>query len=224
MKAMKEENATLKRRLEDLEASANKSSTEEMLAMVGKRGSKPAHEEEPPPGTHNSRDERIRRRGAEPKTGQRQGKRKKGAAQPAPAPAPPSLLQSLGPPVRRHNPSRVPPRPRRLRRASTARPRTEERDAETKAPKGQEERTSSPARSRARVLPPAPANVDTPWVEVVRRRSRQQRQQTTQPPPKPTRRKEPKLRPPRSAAVVISHTSSNCEGPEHKSVLTGRPK
>ncbi|XP_030039412.2 serine/arginine repetitive matrix protein 1-like, partial [Manduca sexta] len=244
MKAMKEENATLKRRLEDLEASANKSSTEEMLAMVEARvqarlesalmgpAQRPtlAHERRTATGDTQLPVTSGYVGGApNPKPAKGKGKRKeKGAAQPAPASLPPpSLLQSLGPPVRRHNPSRVPPRPRRLRRHRRAK-KTQDRRRETPKQKPQKGKKNGPPPAQPapepRVLPPAPANVDTPWVEVVRRKKKGKPAaaptNSTQP-PKPTRRKEPKLRPPRSAAVVISLTpAAIAKGLSYKSVLT----
>ncbi|XP_037302362.1 serine/arginine repetitive matrix protein 1-like [Manduca sexta] len=203
MKAMKEENATLKRRLEDLEASANKSSTEEMLAMVEARvqarlesalmgpAQRPtlAHERRTASGDTQLPVTSGYVGGApNTKPAKGKGKRKeKGAAQPAPAPAP-SPLQSLGPPVRRHNPSRPNPlqSPACCRQPRLTWTRRGSRWSE-------ERKKGKPAA--------APTN-------------------STQP-PKPTRRKEPKLRPPRSAAVVISLTpAAIAKGLTYKSVLT----
>ncbi|XP_037303159.1 serine/arginine repetitive matrix protein 1-like, partial [Manduca sexta] len=219
MKAMKEENATLKRRLEDLEASANKSSTEEMLAMVEARVQ--ARLESALMGP-------AQRRGAEPKNRPKgKGKRKeKGAAQPAPAPAPlpaPVAGPSSAPPQPVAGPSTAPA----TTTASTAK-KTQDRRRETPKQKPQKGKKNGPPPAQPapepRVLPPAPANVDTPWVEVVRRKKKGKPAaaptNSTQP-PKPTRRKEPKLRPPRSAAVVISLTpAAIAKGLTYKSVLT----
>ncbi|XP_037301097.1 serine/arginine repetitive matrix protein 1-like [Manduca sexta] len=88
---------------------------------------------------------------------------------------------------------------------------------------GRKEPAVQPA-PEPRVLPPAPANMDTPWVEVARRKKKGK--STAAPtssaqPPKPTRQKEPKLRPPRSAAVVISLTpAAVAKGMTYKGVLT----
>ncbi|XP_037302397.1 brain acid soluble protein 1-like [Manduca sexta] len=150
------------------------------------------------------------------------GKRKeKGTAQPAPAPAPlpaPVAGPSSAPPQPLAGPSTAPA----TTTAATAKTRTEGERRRNKSPKGQEERTaSSPTCSRARVLPPAPANVDTPWVEVVRRKKKKPAAAPTNSTHRRNRRAgRPKLRPPRSAAVVISHTSSNCEGPNLQERLT----
>ncbi|XP_037302234.1 serine/arginine repetitive matrix protein 1-like, partial [Manduca sexta] len=138
------------------------------------------------------------------------GKRRE---QPNPAPLPPpSLPQSLGPPARRHSPSQDPPPLRRIRRhRPKTRPRTEGERCLSKSPKRARRKDRlqpNPPRAPCVLLPPAPANVDTPWVEVARRKKKGKPAAAptniTQP-PKPTRRKEPKLRPPRSAAVVCGH-------------------
>ncbi|XP_037303033.1 serine/arginine repetitive matrix protein 1-like [Manduca sexta] len=156
--------------------------------------------------------------GGAPNPNRPKAREKERREQPTPLPLPPpSLLQSLGPPARRHNPSRVPPRPSATHDGIDGEdPGPKERDAETKAPK-RARRTDrlSPTRSRA-PRAASPANVDTPWVEVVRRKKKGKpaaAPTNSTHPPKPTRRKEPTPRPPRTAAVVISHTSSNCEGP-----------
>ncbi|XP_037302290.1 serine/arginine repetitive matrix protein 1-like, partial [Manduca sexta] len=244
MKAMKEENATLKRRLEDLEASANKQSTEEMLAMVEARvqarlesalmgpAQRPtlAHERRTATGDTQLPVTSGYVGGApNPKPAKGKGKRKeKGAAQPAPAPAPAPLPAPVA------GPSSAPPQPvagpstaPATTTASTAK-KTQDRRRETPKQKPQKGKKNGPPPAQPapepRVLPPAPANVDTPWVEVVRRKKKGKPAaaptNSTQP-PKPTRRKEPKLRPPRSAAVVISLTpAAIAKGLTYKSVLT----
>ncbi|XP_037302465.1 caskin-1-like, partial [Manduca sexta] len=242
MKAMKEENATLKRRLEDLEASANKSSTEEMLAMVEARvqarlesalmgpAQRPtlAHERRTASGDTELPVTSGYVGGApNTKPAKSKGKRKeKGTAQRAPAPAPlpaPVAGPSSAPPQPVAGPSTAPANTS----ASTAK-KTQDRRRETPKQKPQKGKKNGPPPAQPapepRVLPPAPANVDTPWVEVVRRKKKGKPAaaptNSTQP-PKPTRRKEPKLRPPRSAAVVISLTpAAIAKGLTYKSVLT----
>ncbi|XP_037301572.1 serine/arginine repetitive matrix protein 1-like [Manduca sexta] len=247
MKAMKEENATLKRRLEDLEASANKSSTEEMLAMVEARvqarlesalmgpAQRPtlAHERRTATGD-TELPVTSGYVGGAPNTQNRPKAREKGKRreQPNPLPLPPPPLpQSLGPPARRHNPSQGPSTAPATTTASTAK-KTQDRRRETPKQKPQKGKKNGPPPAQPapepRVLPPAPANVDTPWVEVVRRKKKGKPAaaptNSTQP-PKPTRRKEPKLRPPRSAAVVISPTpAAIAKGLSLQERPDGRPK
>ncbi|XP_037302384.1 cortactin-binding protein 2-like [Manduca sexta] len=212
MKAMKEENATLKRRLEDLEASANKSSTEEMLAMVEARV--------------QARLESALMGPAQRPTLAHERRTASGDTE-----LPVTSGYSLGPPARRHKPVAGPSTAPANTSASTAK-KTQDRRRETPKQKPQKGKKNGPPPAQPapepRVLPPAPANVDTPWVEVVRRKKKGKPAaaptNSTQP-PKPTRRKEPKLRPPRSAAVVISlNTSSKCVGPTLQERPDGRPK
>ncbi|XP_037301573.1 hepatoma-derived growth factor-related protein 2-like [Manduca sexta] len=89
---------------------------------------------------------------------------------------------------------------------------------------GRKEPAVQPA-PEPRPLPPAPASMETPWVEVARRKKKGKTTAapttTSVQPPKPSRRKEPKLRPPRSAAVVISLTpAAVAKGMTYKGVLT----
>ncbi|XP_037302641.1 GATA type zinc finger protein asd-4-like, partial [Manduca sexta] len=241
MKAMKEENATLKRRLEDLEASANKQSTEEMLAMVEARvqarlesalmgpAQRPtlAHERRTASGDTELPVTSGYVGGApNTKPAKSKGKRKeKGTAQRAPAPAPlpaPVAGPSSAPPQPVAGPSTAP-----ANTSASTEKKTQDRRREMPKQKPQKGKKKGPPPAQPapepRVLPPAPANVDTPWVEVARRKKKGKPATATTnstQPPKPMRRKEPKLRPPRSAAVVISLTpAAVAKGLTYKSVL-----
>ncbi|XP_037302907.1 protein MLP1 homolog, partial [Manduca sexta] len=249
MKLIQEENAALKRRLEELETSAKGPTTEEMLAMVEARvqarmesilmgpAQRPslAHERKATPGDVQLpvSDGYVGGTQAMPRREKGKGRGKK-TAQPAPAPAPAPTI-----PAPIAGPSSAPPQaiagpstaaastpamaPARRREKSAA---AVKKSAPGSKPKksGRKDPAGQPA-PEPRPLPPAPATMETPWVEVARRKKKGNRQTapttTSVQPPKPSRRKEPKLRPPRSAAVVISLTpAAVAKGLTYKGVLT----
>ncbi|XP_061719323.1 neurofilament heavy polypeptide-like [Cydia pomonella] len=82
-------------------------------------------------------------------------------------------------------------------------PGSERKKAATKKGKKKEKTAQpAPAPREPRPLPPAPANVDETWTKVVKKGKRKK---TTGPPPqKATPKKARKLRPPRSAAIVLT--------------------
>ncbi|XP_037301085.1 nucleolar and coiled-body phosphoprotein 1-like [Manduca sexta] len=249
MKTIQEENTALKRRLEELEAAAKGPSTEEMLAMVEARvqaqmesilmgpAQRPplAHEKKSTPGDVQLpvSDGYVGGTHAKPRKEKGKGRGKK-TAQPAPAPAPAPTI-----PAPIAGPSSAPPQ-------AIAGPSTAAASTPAMAPAKTREKSAAPAKKPAsgskpkkggrkepaaqpapepRPLPPAPDSMETPWVEVARRKKKGK--STAAPttasvqPPKPSRRKEPKLRPPRSAAVVISLTpAAMAKGLTYKSVLT----
>ncbi|XP_037301982.1 proteoglycan 4-like [Manduca sexta] len=249
MKTIQEENTALKRRLEELEAAAKGPSTEEMLAMVEARvqarmesilmgpAQRPplAHEKTTPGDVQLPvSDGYVSGTYAKPRKEKGKGRGKK-TAQPtqAPAPAPtipaPIAGPSSAPPQAVAGPSTaaastpaMAPTTARRREKSAA---PAKKPAPGSKPKkgGRKEPASQPA-PEPRPLPPAPATMETPWVEVARRKKKGK--STAAPtssaqPPKPTRQKEPKLRPPRSAAVVISLTpAAVAKGMTYKGVLT----
>ncbi|XP_037302571.1 vegetative cell wall protein gp1-like [Manduca sexta] len=228
MKLIQEENAALRRRLEELEASASKTSAEDMWAMVEARvqarlesalmgpAQRPALEALPSP----------RPRGRKEK-----GRGKKTVpASPIPTPV---AGPSSAPPQAVAGPSAA--------KATEAESRTKKsRDngkKEATAPgkktapnhkpppkvKGKKPPPQAQPAPEPRPLPPAPASMETPWVEVVSRNRKKRKPAVavnTQP-RQPARRAEPKLRPPRSAAVVISLTpAAVAKGLSYKQVLT----
>ncbi|XP_037301084.1 serine/arginine repetitive matrix protein 1-like [Manduca sexta] len=202
MKTIQEENTALKRRLEELEAAAKGPTTEEMLAMVEARVQ--ASNGVDPHG---------------PSATATAGTRKK--TTPGDVQLPRSAASRSGPFYCGGVDTAMAPARRREKSAAAVK-----KSAPGSKPKkgGRKEPAVQPA-PEPRPLPPAPASMETPWVEVARRKkrrgSRQQRQQISAQPPKPTRRKEPKLRPPRSAAVVISLTpAAVAKGLTYKGVLT----
>ncbi|XP_037300866.1 actin cytoskeleton-regulatory complex protein PAN1-like [Manduca sexta] len=251
MKVIQEENTALKRRLEELEAAAKGPSTEEMLAMVEARvqarmesilmgpAQRPplAHEKKTTPidvelpvsdgyvgGTH-----------AKPRKEKGKGRGKK-TAQPAQAPTPaptipaPIAGPSSAPPQAVAGPSTAAASTPAMAPATVRRREKSAAPAKKPAPGskpkkgGRKEPAVQPA-PEPRPLPPAPASMETPWVEVARRKKKGKTTAapttTSVQPPKPSRRKEPKLRPPRSAAVVISLTpAAMAKGLTYKGVLT----
>ncbi|XP_037303253.1 tropomyosin-1, isoforms 33/34-like, partial [Manduca sexta] len=251
MKNIQEENTALKRRLEELEAAAKGPTTEEMLAMVEARvqarmesilmgpAQRPslAHERKAIPGDVQLPVERwlCWRNPRQTEEGEKGKGRGKKTAQPAPAPAPAPTI-----PAPIAGPSSAPPQaiagpstaavstpamaPARRREKSAA---AVKKSAPGSKPKksGRKDPAGQPA-PEPRPLPPAPATMETPWVEVARRKKKGKSTATAPTttsvqPPKPSRRKEPKLRPPRSAAVVISLTpAAVAKGLTYKGVLT----
>ncbi|XP_037300076.1 transcriptional regulatory protein AlgP-like [Manduca sexta] len=241
MKTLQEENAALKRRLEELEASTKGPSTEEMLAMVEARvqarlesalmgpAQRPslAHERKAASG-----DTQLPVTGGivggppPPKSRREKGKgvgKKTAPAQslPAPVPGPSSAPpQAVAGPLTAPATATAPPEKRKPERkkATTTAPK----------PKAQKGRKNGPPAQPApepRPLPPAPASMDTPWVVVAKKNTKKKGKTAATPaastqPPQSTRRAEPKLRPPRSAAVVISLTpAAVAKGLTYKGIL-----
>ncbi|KAG6450686.1 hypothetical protein O3G_MSEX006724 [Manduca sexta] len=241
IKTLQEENAALKRRLEELEASNKGPSTEEMLAMVEARvqarlesalmglAQRPSlvHERKaasgdtqlpvtggmvggpPPPKSRREKGKGV-------------GKKTAPARLLAPVPGP-----SCAPPQAVAGPSTAPAtatappekrKPERKKAAATTAPK----------PKAQKGRKNGPPAQPApepRLLPPVPASMDTPWVVVAKKNTKKKGKTAATPaasthPPQSTRRAESKLRPPRSAAVVISLTpAAVAKGLTYKGVL-----
>ncbi|XP_037303252.1 uncharacterized protein LOC119193730 [Manduca sexta] len=213
VKKLQEENSSLRRRLEELEASASKPSTEEVLAMIEARVQArmesiqmgPAQR---PPLAHERRT-----------TGDTQlpvadgivGERKRPAASHSG-----SLLGDGGCDAHDGN-------NRQKNREKNGAPEKRKAPGPKTRKGGKKGQAVQPA-PEPRPLPPAPASMDTPWV-VVAKKSKKGKPATAQAanaqPPQPTRRAEPKLRPPRSAAVIISLTpSAVAKGLSYKQVLT----
>ncbi|XP_037302576.1 serine/arginine repetitive matrix protein 1-like [Manduca sexta] len=183
VKRLEEENSSLRRRLEDLEASNNsRTTTEEMLAMV--EG-----------GTVG---------GPQPKTKKEKGKgkgKKTASAHPTPAPvAGPSSapLQDIA-------------GPSTAAAGSPAQPATKRKQAKTapnnktaSGPKPQKGvKKTAPPPPEPRPLPPAPASMEAPWTEVVNRKKNKTSATRTPAPRQPAKRPEPKLRPPKQAQAEI---------------------
>ncbi|XP_037292475.1 serine/arginine repetitive matrix protein 1-like [Manduca sexta] len=237
VKRLQEENASLRRRLENLEASnKNITTTEEMLAMVEARVQAqlesalmgPAQR---PPLAHERRvttgDTQLPVSGGivggppppKPQREKEKGKRKK-TAQPVP-PIPDAVAgPSSAPPQAVAGPSTAP-----TATAPPGKKKEHERKKATPKPNPQKERKKDmPAQPalEPRPLPPAPASMDRAWTEVV---SRKKKAKTGAPKPaaprQASKRPEPKLRPPKSAAVVISLTPAAVEkGLTYAGVLT----
>ncbi|XP_037292465.1 nucleolar and coiled-body phosphoprotein 1-like [Manduca sexta] len=240
VKRLEEENATLRRRLEDLEASAAKTSTEEMLAMVEARvqarmesllmgpAQRPplAHEKKSTPG-----DIQLPVTGGvvggaaqlNPTKGKGMRKGKRVAQIPTPIPAlvaePPSApTQTIAGPSTASATTSATPTGKQKKKAP----------AKKMAParKGRETTNDSEVQATPdpRPLPPAPATMETPWVVVASRKAKKPipaAAPTANPQSRqPARRAEPKLRPPRSAAVIISLTpAAVAKGLSYKGVL-----
>ncbi|XP_030023098.2 uncharacterized protein LOC115442232 [Manduca sexta] len=230
VKRLQEENASLRRRLENLEASNenDNTTTEEMLAMVEARVQArlesalmgPAQR---PPLAHERRvttgDTQLPVSGGivggppppKPKREKAKGKGKK-TAQPIP-PIPDAVAgPSSAPPQAVAGPSTAPMTPGKKKenekKKATPKPNPQ---------KGRNKDTPAQLAPEPRPLPPAPASMDTAWTEVV---SRKKKAKTSAPKPA-SKRPEPKLRPPKSAAVVISLTPAAVEkGLTYAGVLT----
>ncbi|XP_037301658.1 MAP7 domain-containing protein 1-like, partial [Manduca sexta] len=207
VKRLEEENSSLRRRLEDLEASNNsRTTTEEMLAMVEARvqarlesalmgpAQRPslAHERKAASGTHSSQCQEAYSRRNQRATAANCG-----------------TLNG----ARHHTgtPRRSPEEGSNQEDGTGAKGRREK--------KGPVQASPEP-----RPLPPAPTSMETPWVVVASRKSKKTKPAV---PPKKVqaqqqaRRTEPKVRPPRSAAVIISLTTAAvAKGLSYKQVLT----
>ncbi|XP_037302130.1 serine/arginine repetitive matrix protein 1-like [Manduca sexta] len=233
MKLIQEENAALRRRLEELEASASKTSAEDMWAMVEARVQARLESALMGPAQRPALAHETR---ARPSPAQDQeGERKREGEENSPRfPIPtPVAGPSSAPPQAVAGPSAA--------KATEAESRTKKsRDngkKEATAPgkktapnhkpppkvKGKKPPPQAQPAPEPRPLPPAPASMETPWVEVVSRNRKKRKPAVavnTQP-RQPARRAEPKLRPPRSAAVVISLTpAAVAKGLSYKQVLT----
>ncbi|XP_037301649.1 eukaryotic translation initiation factor 3 subunit A-like [Manduca sexta] len=235
VKRLQEENASLRRRLENLEASnKNITTTEEMLAMVEARVQAqlesalmgPAQR---PPLAHERRvttgDTQLPVSGGivggppppKPQRDKEKGKGKK-TAQTVPSIPDAVAGPSSAPPQAVAGPSTAP--------TATAPPgkKTEhERKKATPKPnpqKGRKKDMPAQLALEPRPLPPAPASMDTAWTEVVSRKKKA-KTGAPKPPRQASKRPEPKLRPPKSAAVVISLTPAAVEkGLTYAEVLT----
>ncbi|XP_037303208.1 translation initiation factor IF-2-like, partial [Manduca sexta] len=239
VKRLEEENSSLRRRLEDLEASNNsRTTTEEMLAMVEARvqarlesalmgpAQRPslAHERKAASGdTQLPVSGGIVGGAPAPKSKREKGKGTgKRTAQPAP-PHPAAVAEGTSaPPQPIAGPSTAPdttPAPRAARQRKGQTKKTAPAPKEGGKKKGPVQASPEP-----RPLPPAPTSMETPWVVVASRKSKKTKPAV---PPKKVqaqqqaRRTEPKVRPPRSAAVIISLTpAAVAKGLSYKQVLT----
>ncbi|XP_037300865.1 translation initiation factor IF-2 [Manduca sexta] len=173
VKGLQEENASLRRRLDELEASSSKAPTEELWAMVEARvqarvesalmgpAQRPtlAHEKKAAPG-----DTQLPVTsgfvGGAPNNGKpakNKGKGKaKGAAEPAPPLSAPATGPSSAPPTAVAGPSRAPAK-------------TGGKKKKTKKD------TPAQAAPEPRPLPPAPTSMETPWVVVAKRTERRRK-------------------------------------------------
>ncbi|XP_037303138.1 proline-rich protein HaeIII subfamily 1-like [Manduca sexta] len=151
----------------------------------------------------------------------------KRAAKPAPAPLTPTPVagpSSAPPRVEAPGPSGAAPQavpagpvPRRAAGAAEKKPR-ERRTGGAKKPVPPPQQ----APREPRPLPPAPASMDREWTVVVGKRKKPRSGAApAASPQQPPRRAEPKIRPPRSAAVIISLTpAAVSKGLTYKQVLT----
>ncbi|XP_037298318.1 eukaryotic translation initiation factor 3 subunit A-like [Manduca sexta] len=235
MKTLQEENAALKRRLEELEASTKGPSTEEMLAMVEARvqarlesalmgpAQRPslAHEKKAA-----SRDTQLPVTGGivggppPPKSRREKGKvgKKTAPAQslPAPVPGPSSAPpQAVADPFTAPATATAPPEKRKPERKKATAPK----------PKAQKGRKMASGTTRSGA-PPAAVGTGLHGHAVGRggQEKHQEEGKTAATPaastPQSTGRAEPKLRPPRSAAVVISLTpAAVAKGLTYKGIL-----
>ncbi|XP_037295822.1 uncharacterized protein LOC115451705 [Manduca sexta] len=227
MSRMTDENASLRRRIEELEKALPDSSQPSWVRLNDPpwpMKPKAAQAELPVQGGFI---------GGQPQSTTSKGKGKaKGsrASQPAPpvlTPAnDPSSVVVAGPPgVKAAKQVVAKKGTQGEKRAASARaPQNAKAPPKTKG-RGKNKASSSPAEQtphEPRPLPPAPESMDTAWTEVVRRKKKAKsgagkpaasRQSTKRP--------EPKLRPPKSAAVVISLTPAAVEkGLTYAGVLT----
>ncbi|XP_037296427.1 proteoglycan 4-like [Manduca sexta] len=221
MKLIQEENTALRRRLEELEASASKTSAEEMWAMVEARVQArvesalmgPAQR---PALAHETRtstgDTQLPVSGGivggppQPKTKREKGKgtgKKTVPVPPIPTPvagpssAPPQTVAGPSAATANEAASRTKRSPENRKKEATA---PGKKAALNPKPPPKEKRKkpapqAQPA-SEPRPLPPAPASMETPWVEVVGRNKKKRKPAAavnTQP-RQPARRAEPKLR------------------------------
>ncbi|KAG6463650.1 hypothetical protein O3G_MSEX013993 [Manduca sexta] len=239
LKRLQEENTALRRRLEDLEASSNKTSTEEMLEMIEARvqarvesalmgpAQRPslAHEKKGSAGDTQLPVSGGLVGGLPPTKSKREkGKgRGKRTVQPSPPNSAPATGGISAPPQPIAGPSTAPD-------IIMAPPAAHQKKAQTKkaapASKLARKKKGSVVQLSAepRPLPPAPTSMETPWVVVASRKAKKGKPAV---PPKTAqakqqaRRTEPKVRPPRSAAVVISLTpAAVAKGLSYKQVLT----
>ncbi|XP_037301776.1 neurofilament heavy polypeptide-like [Manduca sexta] len=202
VKGLQEENASLRRRLE------SRPGVESALMGPAHRPTL-AHERKAAPG-----DTQLPVTsgfvGGAPNNGKpakNKGKGKaKGPAEPAPPLSAPATGPSSAPPTAVPGPSRAPAKPGGKKKQT-------------------KKDTPAQAAPEPRPLPPAPTSMETPWVVVAKRTRKKERPAPTSAantqPPQSTRRAEPKLRPPRSAAVIISLTpAAVAKGMTYKGVLT----
>ncbi|XP_037297383.1 microtubule-associated protein futsch-like [Manduca sexta] len=233
MKQLQEENATLRRRLQEVEAAASKHPTEEMLERMEARmqarlesvlagpAQRPslAHERRSAPVDTSLPVQDGYVNGAPASTstkGKGRGKGK-GAMQPVrsipAAESSSALMQSIA------GTSKSPNLTEKILVGKSANSQMSQKGKKKGAAPTMQLATEP------RPLPPVPASTETPWTVVASRKSRRAKQNAASVakslPQQLPRRAEPKLRSPRSAAVVISLTTAAVQkGLTYAGVLT----
>ncbi|XP_037302570.1 transcriptional regulatory protein AlgP-like [Manduca sexta] len=195
VKKLQEENSSLRRRLEELEASATQSKQPKGKG-IGKKSAKPAPAPAPAPTI------------PVPVAG--------------PSSAPPQVIAGPSSATAAVTPTTAPTARKTARRTV----HLKEEGARPQNKKGGKKGQAVQPAPEPRPLPPACVNgyaVGSGGQEVKERKPATAQAANAQP-PQPTRRAEPKLRPPRSAAVIISLTpSAVAKELSYKQSTDGRP-